>query len=318
MSGNRIPFSLISKIAELLPRSQDKVGLQNAELEPDSHLIANEMIDRIPQLMADAIAKGEDFATVCPIFVQGTEQEWQKVPQSFGVGLFKVQHLQFALPTPESRALASVPGQKPEPSYLRRAAYLIWQYCQKNDLRPSLNPYEYFEMWDHGPCVKRVAHSWIIIRWQKEQIDKMLRRNVVVPTPVDIGGGPMIGKSAGRRSCFSAAEMDGYRLILRRLVANVTDTALLLGKTDFKSSEDSGLRSSDIMLNMQLEFLVTPLMAAGEHPDKHYALRLINQTIENINKVRERIGAPHILYYSGLSRASVESRTDENEGRRKS
>ncbi|MDR3614756.1 MAG: hypothetical protein P4L53_14450 [Candidatus Obscuribacterales bacterium] len=118
-----------------------------------------------------------------------------------------------------------------------------------------------------------------------------------------------------RQSLLAGDEREAYNTMCRNLMERIVETAMLLGKAEPKASDDMGLRSAPILLTMQAQWLMTQSMAQCLWPDRGYALKRVNQTIEHINSVRTRIGARHILYYSCFSTASLKRRTPSDEGK---
>lgn len=161
-----ISKELIDSVRQSLRFAQAAYNAKIAECTKMQHDQAAEIIGKIPQLIADAIAAKQDFAQICVMHDQG--EYFGRDPKAL---LFKIEGW-------KGRYLS----HEPKPEWLIGASKLIYDYCLTNDLRPKLLAYhvEGTGGWSFSDTYSDTG-TWtaskLIIRWQPEHLEKLLRGN---------------------------------------------------------------------------------------------------------------------------------------------
>ncbi|MDR3612698.1 MAG: hypothetical protein P4L53_03975 [Candidatus Obscuribacterales bacterium] len=153
---------LIPQIKLYLPGAQRTHDSQVEQEKAQELIIAKPVKDRIPRLIAEAVAARRSYAEVCDIHsfqAVGSNPSFLADPAN--------EKLYF-----EFRGVWIWDYQTPKPEWLFGASEIVYAYCVENDLRPKLLPYHEHSM----PGNKDIwwSASKLIIRWQPEHMNKLL------------------------------------------------------------------------------------------------------------------------------------------------
>lgn len=102
-------------------------------------------------------------------------------------------------------------------------------------------------------------------------------------------------------------EIRNWNSALWRLHEDVVKTAVLLGESKLQVMERDIARISLCMTAQGISTIMSGYSRNADacrgsmYDDRHQALWSVNRNIDHINRVRQAIGAPHLLYLTGLS-----------------